>query len=944
MNTASVYYRSFLIGGMLALLSACQMFQTDSTPVLDPNRLESISPADVEPASRLFQSQQEIQLDEVIQSYKQLLPLLDTPEDQLRVLHRLADLKLAKGEELMAEQAIDELDIAVDAYNGLLERYPNREANDRVYYQLAKTYDLKGDAESYLATLTTLVTLYPASKNIAEAHFRRGEVLFSAEDYALAQQAFEKVIAQGESPFLANAFYMKGWSQFKQVRYEDGLLSFVAVLDLVMPKDTDSAAVSNQSQTMINDLYRVMGLSFSYLGGADAVENLFAQTGPRNYEANIYDEYANLLLEKEQFSDAVEVFKRFIKLHPYDLNAPRYQIAVIDTLQRAGFKSGIVEEKVLFVESYKVGSEFWRVNQNQDLALVFDNLKLLLPELANRHYVLGRKAEKDENQRQKQLNFLKAAEYYQIYIDTFPNASDQADTRYLLAECHVALEQWAEAIFSFEAAGYDFPRFERAAEAAYASILAYKDYAKTWDSLDPELRKLNQLMQQKSRLRFVDTHYHDERADDVLFAALQFSFNSKDYNQAVVLAERLLSWQPASEEAQVVEARIMKAHSLYALEQYVDAELAYGAAIAGLPSKDDRKNALTENLAASVYKQAEASLEQGDKAAAIDQLLRVGQVAPQSSLRSNAEYDAISYMIELSRWKQAIAQILSFRALYPKHELVNTLVPKMALSYRETSQWELAADEIGVMSSLATTEQERKDNLFIAAELYDRADNKQKAIQTYRRYANTYPEPPDVYLEAANRLAELYDETGDQIKRRFWLKKQMDRVDSLGDKADDRMVYLAASASVVFANDAFSRYASIKLKLPLNESMIKKSEALEKAMNAFQKTASYGVSSFSTEAGFRMADIYAQLSRDLMDSDRPSGLNELELEQYDILLEEQAFPFEDNAIEIHEQNASRSWSGIYDKWVKNSYKSLKRLLPGRYDKTEVLGGIVDDLP
>ena len=158
------------------------------------------------------------------------------------------------------------------------------------------------------------------------------------------------------------------------------------------------------------------------------------------------------------------------------------------------------------------------------------------------------------------------------------------------------------------------------------------------------------------------------------------------------------------------------------------------------------------------------------------------------------------------------------------------------------------------------------------------------------------------------------------------------------------MVYLAASASAVLANDAFTQYARIQLKLPLDVSMSKKTVALEKAMKAYQKTAAYGISSFSTEAGYQMANIYAQLSRDLMASDRPNGLNELELEQYEILLEEQAFPFEDSAIEIHEQNASRSWNGIYDDWVKSSFGALKELLPGRYDKPESFGGLIDALP
>jgi len=192
-------------------------------------------------------------------------------------------------------------------------------------------------------------------------------------------------------------------------------------------------------------------------------------------------------------------------------------------------------------------------------------------------------------------------------------------------------------------------------------------------------------------------------------------------------------------------------------------------------------------------------------------------------------------------------------------------------------------------------------------------------------------------------LAILYQQTDKPLKRRFWLAKQMKTVDRAPKEADDRMRYLAASASAVLANDAFIQYKAIKLKLPLNITMIKKTKALQNAMKAYQKTATYGVSEFSTQAGFRMADIYAQLSVDLMDSDRPEGLNELELEQYEILLEEQAFPFEDSAIDIHAQNVSRSWVGIYDDWVKNSFKELKVLLPGRYDKNEILQGAVYEL-
>jgi len=210
---------------------------------------------------------------------------------------------------------------------------------------------------------------------------------------------------------------------------------------------------------------------------------------------------------------------------------------------------------------------------------------------------------------------------------------------------------------------------------------------------------------------------------------------------------------------------------------------------------------------------------------------------------------------------------------------------KLAFAYRETGQWEKAGDELNLMVAMATTPEERRENLQIAAELYDQAGNEDKAIDTWRQYANGHPEPAADYMEAANRLAELYESRGDFERRDFWLNRQMEKVDRNPEAADDRMRYLAASAT--FAREALAYYDSIRLTLPLNESMVAKSNALEDAV--------------------------------------------------------QAYPFEDSAIDIHEQNIHRAREGIFDEWVQRSYESLRRSLPGRYNKPEVTAGAVHDL-
>ena len=83
-----------------------------------------------------------------------------------------------------------------------------------------------------------------------------------------------------------------------------------------------------------------------------------------------------------------------------------------------------------------------------------------------------------------------------------------------------------------------------------------------------------------------------------------------------------------------------------------------------------------------------------------------------------------------------------------------------------------------------------------------------------------------------------------------------------------------------------------------------------------------------------MGELYLTLANDLMDSERPGDLSALEATQYEILLEEQAFPFEEKAIEVYELNAARIPDGIYDDWIKASMTKLAALLPIRYRKDE----------
>jgi len=118
---------------------------------------------------------------------------------------------------------------------------------------------------------------------------------------------------------------------------------------------------------------------------------------------------------------------------------------------------------------------------------------------------------------------------------------------------------------------------------------------------------------------------------------------------------------------------------------------------------------------------------------------------------------------------------------------------------------------------------------------------------------------------------------------------------------------------------------------------------METALTAYGQALDYQIADVTTEATYGMAEMYRQMGADLMASERPKQLDADALEQYEVLLEEQAFPFEEKAIALHETNLHHASAGIYDGWIQKSYAALVKLVPARYARAELSGEYVNAL-
>jgi hypothetical protein len=125
--------------------------------------------------------------------------------------------------------------------------------------------------------------------------------------------------------------------------------------------------------------------------------------------------------------------------------------------------------------------------------------------------------------------------------------------------------------------------------------------------------------------------------------------------------------------------------------------------------------------------------------------------------------------------------------------------------------------------------------------------------------------------------------------------------------------------------------------------MPRKSEKLKNALDRYEKAAGYGIFDISSRATYSIGELYAQFARELMDSPRPKGLSAADIQQYELILEEQAIPFEDLAIEVHQNNIQQAWDGNFNRWVNQSFAAMAKLLPARFDKHEMVASYGDSI-
>ncbi|MDP9141229.1 MAG: tetratricopeptide repeat protein [Pseudomonadota bacterium] len=826
----------------------------------------------------------------------------------------------------------DELARAIEQYRRVLAEMPDDPANDLALYQLARAEQLAGNNDGMVALLAQLDQRYPQSALRSDALFRAAETLYLAKDYAGAEARYRSVLDIGKAaPQFDAAQYKYGWTLYQQGKYAAAVPVFVGILERSLPggepTQLSSAVVmpGAGNETMTESL-RVLSLSFAALGGGPAINRYLAANAEPKFFVTLYAALGAQMLDLRRYSEAAQTYRAFVERYPQHRLAPAFDEQAIAAYRDGGFNEPMLALKESFVGRYAPDAAYWS-GRSADPATL-DKVKTQLGELAaHAHAQAQQIPASDATQRQQAYRV--AAGYYQRELTLFPDHAGAAKTTMRLADTLLDASQYTDAARQYERSAYAYPAHEQTAEAGYAAVQAWQQVvshvadgqrpAALQSAIDSSLMLAEKMPTHPMKLA-------------AIASAAQNRYELKDHAGAIQLAQSVIAGSATAQQQR--DAWTVIADAQFAQNDYAAAEASYRTLLAqaARPSESAARLQWSQRLAVSLYKRGELARSGGQLREAASLFEQASVAAPDPLIRAPADYDAASAYYSLEDWPATQRSFERFLSRNTEHALTADAESKLALAYERGGQLSAAAAMYQRVAQRPTTQTDlRREASWLSANLYDRAQARGNAMAAYSSYVASYPLPLMPAQRARQRLADYSSNAPEQAAQ--WLQAIVDADQRSGSReAESRQ--LAAAASLQLGRTAALTLARMPLRGALKDSLAQRIARTKAAVELLERAAAFGFAETTTAATYELGSLYLDLGRALLSSERPARLSDDEREQYELLLEEQTYPFEEKAIAAYESNLSHLNQDLWNEWVRRSALALATLVPVKYGKQD----------
>jgi len=554
-------------------------------------------------------------------------------------------------------------------YDRLIREYPHFRKIDTVLYLYAFSLRDQGRTADSVQYFQTLLDEHPRSRFIADAWMAIAEYRFyDAQNFRSALAAYEQVLQSPQSSLYDLALFKTAWCYWKIGDTTRSAQRFKDVLDLARKK----ADKTGTEQKRAADL---QGQAMEYLvelfteddtkSARDAFEFL-AQIGGSDYSQKILSRLAETVFDQTRYERAAEAYRLLISLNPNGPDAPDQQKRIVECAQALGDPAAAVLEMRKLASEYGPHSPWAAANRERPNAVAHARQ---IAEEQIRGLAKSLHAEAQAGEKQNKVvdkeRYARAAEAYEFYLATFPDAGDGTELRYLRADIlYFKLGRLADAGDEYLRVGQTRPpgRFHK--DALLQAMNAFEKLRKPAGGARREITESDRKFAAAADI-YATLFPKDQEIVTVIYKNGQFFFDYGDYDEAVKRFGLIVERYPDDANAGPAGDRILeslsKAKDYENIEQW--ARRLKNTKPFAAKAEQER---LDRMIVVAIMKSGEKYAAQGKLVEAAEFFRRVPRDFPKDARAPQALHNAAAMLERAKHPEDAVAAYTELADKYPQ--------------------------------------------------------------------------------------------------------------------------------------------------------------------------------------------------------------------------------------------------------------------------------------
>ena len=889
-----------------------------------------------------------------------------------------------------------DLSQAQDVYDRLIREYPRFRKIDTVIYLYAFSLRDQGRIGDSVKYFQIILDRFPRSRFIADAWMAVAEYRFyERQDYRASLAAYEKVLEHPASPLFSLALFKTAWCYWKLGDTTKSALRFKDILDLGKQKAGRSASEQKRAQEL-------QGQALEYLvelfteddtkSAQDAFEFL-AQIGGKEYSQKILARLAETVFDQTRYERAAEAYRLLISLDPNGVDAPDHQKRVVECQQLLGDDAAAVTELRKLATTYGPRSTWAAANKDRPKALAHAR-QVSEEQIRGLARTLHAQAQASEKQNKvlDKTRYARAAEAYEFFLTTFPDATDAVELRYLRADIlYFKLGRLADAGNEYLVVGKSKPPGTYHKDALLQAMTAFEklrkpgggkreitdsdrkfaEAADLYATLFPKDQEIVTVIYKNGQFFFdygdydeaikrfgliVEGHPDDPNAGPAGDRILESLTKGKDYENIENWARRLKKTKPFAARSEqdrldrMIVVAMMKSGERYAAEGKLAEAAAFFMRVPREYPKDPKAPQALHNAA--------TILERGKKPEeAVGAYKQIAEKYPQAPEAADALFTAAHIEESIASYDRAALTYEQVCTRFPQSSHAAESLRNAGILRQTLGEDEKAIAHFGDYARRYKDHADAKELAFQVGVVRERQKDWRSAAQTFDEYARTHPGDTR-NVEALTRAGDAQLKAGNEGRAKETLARALTAAGGHGRKlgagagagaggaggAGTETRFWAAEARYLQGELVFREYEKLRIAgkpKQLARVLDEKAKLLEQAKQIYLDVVTYQSPEWATAALLRIGQGYEAFAKAMRQAPVPKDLSTDEKQIYRDELEKLTVVIEDKAIDAYKSGYGKALEiGVYNQHTQDIRHALTRLDEANYPKElEVRAGL-----